>query len=112
MIHITPPCGLFLTCTGEKYIQNYTTTYVDSTRTYVLTPVNGVRTSLHSGPMLETDCPDSHKLLASPLPKAALFSTPHAYTCNTISAMEDDIGTSEVFSIRHSFNHNVNNIFE
>jgi hypothetical protein len=62
--------------------------------------------------MMKTDCPDSHKLLASPLPKAALFSTPHAYTCNTISAMEDDIGTSEVFSIRHSFNHNVNNIFE
>jgi hypothetical protein len=28
---ITPSCGLFLTCTGEKYIQNYTTTYVDST---------------------------------------------------------------------------------
>jgi hypothetical protein len=27
---MTPSCGLFLTCRGEKYIQYYTTIYIDS----------------------------------------------------------------------------------
>jgi hypothetical protein len=42
------------------------------------------RTPLQAGPMLVINSPISHKQVASPLPRARLFSTPRTHICDTI----------------------------
>ncbi len=44
-----------------------------------------VGTPLHSGPVLKTDCTISHKPLAHPFPKPALFSISHTCTSLTLA---------------------------
>jgi hypothetical protein len=61
-----------------------------------------VRTSLHSGPMLKVDCPISHKLLGPATPNSSLRHT-YLHMWHNFKLAEDDIGTLDVFLIRHSY---------
>jgi hypothetical protein len=103
----------FLTCREEKFVQFHAIIY---SRQYLYAAYQcqkslnwgggqqfKVRISLHSVPMLKIVCPVSHKPPASPLPQALpLFLVKYTYTCETILLSENDIGTSEVFFIRHT----------
>jgi hypothetical protein len=61
-------------------------------------------TSLHSVPLLTTDCPVSHKPLVSLLPQAHFpFEPPNTHTCETVLLREGNICTSDVFFIRYMY---------
>ncbi len=61
-----------------------------------------VRTSLHSGPMLKVDCPISHKQLGPATPNSSLRHT-YLHMWHNFKLAEYDIGTLDVFLIRHSY---------
>jgi hypothetical protein len=108
---VTPSHGLFLTSRGEKYVQYRIIQYIQQTVfTVCMWYLNAKKSltwggghqckgrtslySLHSGPM------STRKLLASPLPQAALFK-PHVPTYVTqLLLREDDIGTLNNFFIQ------------